>query len=115
MFKPLLEKIVNGCTGAVAGCVMGFDGIAVDTVSRDGTIDSQSLGAEFSFVLTQVKKAAQALEIGKLEEVVIRSDQLSYVVRILTDEYFVGLVVLPSGNLGKGRFFASENNVRPSG
>ena len=109
MFQPLLEKIIDGCDGAVAGCVMGFDGIAVETVSRDQDVDAQTLNAEFSFVLKQVHKAAEVLEIGRVEEVVIRSEKLTYIVRTLTAEYFIGLVVLPHGNLGKGRFLIRKS------
>lgn len=111
MFKELLQKIIENCEGAAAGCVMGFDGIAVDVLTAPaapGDVDVQTLGMEFSFVLTQIRKAAEVLEIGGLDEVVIRSEKLTFVVRMLSPEYFVGLVVLPTGNLGKGRFLVRK-------
>ena len=104
MFRESLEKIIDNCDGAVAGVVMGFDGIAVDTVSRDGDVDMNTISMEFSFVLGQVRKAADLLEVGSLEEVSIRSGSLIFVVRVLSDDYFVGIALKPDGNFGKGRY-----------
>jgi predicted regulator of Ras-like GTPase activity (Roadblock/LC7/MglB family) len=104
MFRESLEKIVNNCDGAVAGVVMGFDGIAVDTVSRDNDVDVNTISMEFSFVLGQVRKAAELLEVGALQEVAIRSETITFVIRVLTEEYFLGVALKPNGNFGKGRF-----------
>lgn len=103
-FEPSLRQILEGCEGAVAGVVMGFDGIAVETLTLDPAVDVQTISMEFSFVLTQVRKAAEILEVGALEEVSIRSDRLTFIIRILSDEYFLGLAMKPEGNYGKGRF-----------
>lgn len=104
MFRESLQKIIGNCEGAVAGVVMGFDGIAVDTVAQDDEVDVQTIGMEFSFVLGQVRKAADILEVGSLEEVSIRSESLTFMIRVLSDDYFVGVAMKPEGNFGKGRF-----------
>ena len=59
MFKEILEKIVEDCDGSVAAVLMGFDGIAVETVAGDQDVDIQTIAMEFSFVLGQVRKAAE--------------------------------------------------------
>jgi predicted regulator of Ras-like GTPase activity (Roadblock/LC7/MglB family) len=104
MFRDSLQKIVESCEGAVAGIVMGFDGIAVDSHCADTSVDVQTISMEFSFVLTQVRKAAEILEVGALEEVAIRSESLTFIIRILSADYFLGLALKPTGNFGKGRF-----------
>lgn len=103
-FEAKLREMVEGCEGALAGVVMGFDGIAVETLSIDPAIDVQTISMEFSFVLSQVRKAAEILEVGALEEVAIRSATLTFIIRVLSDEYFLGLAMKPEGNFGKGRF-----------
>jgi predicted regulator of Ras-like GTPase activity (Roadblock/LC7/MglB family) len=104
MFKESLEKIVDNCDGAVAAVLMGFDGIAVETISKDDAVDVQTISMEFSFVLGQVRKAAEILEVGALEEVSIRSENLTFIIRVLNEEYFFGAALKPNGNFGKGRF-----------
>ena len=104
MLREHVEKIVESCEGAVAGVVMGFDGIAVESYTRDQGLDVRAIGMEFSFVLNQVRKAAEILEVGALEEVTIRSEKLTFLIRVLNEEYFLGLSMVPSGNFGKGRF-----------
>jgi predicted regulator of Ras-like GTPase activity (Roadblock/LC7/MglB family) len=104
MFRDRLQKIVEDCEGGVAAVVMGFDGIAVDSFTQDSSLEVQTIGMEFSFVLTQVRKAAEILEVGALEEIIVRSEKLTFVIRVLSEDYFVGLAMRPNGNFGKGRF-----------
>ena len=84
---------------------MGLDGIAVETYVRDGEkIDANTIGMEFSFILTQVRKAAEILEVGDLGEVAIRAEKLTLVIRMLTEEYFLAVLLHRDGNFGKCRF-----------
>lgn len=105
MFKEHLKKVVDGVHGGVGGLIMGLDGIAVDSYSAAGeSVDINTIGMEFSFILTQVKKAAEILEVGSLGEVSIKAEQLTLVIRMLTDEYFMAILLRQDGNYGKCRF-----------
>ena len=105
MFRESLRRVVEQTEGGVAGLLMGFDGIAVDSYSREPErLDIQTVGMEFSYILTQVRKAAEILEVGGVQEVTIRAEQVTIVIRILTANYFMALAVSPGGNLGKGRY-----------
>jgi predicted regulator of Ras-like GTPase activity (Roadblock/LC7/MglB family) len=104
MFRESIEKIINNCDGAVAGVVMGFDGIEVDKFASSKDVDVQTISMEFSVVLGEIRKAAKLLEVGELEEVSVRSEELTYIIRVLNKEYFLGVVMMPGGNFGKGRF-----------
>jgi predicted regulator of Ras-like GTPase activity (Roadblock/LC7/MglB family) len=105
MFRENLTKLVDNVEGGVAGLLMGFDGIAVDAYAKPtGTVDIQTVGMEFSFILGQVRKAAEILEVGKVSEVVIRTEQVIILIRVLNNEYFLALALTPGGNFGKGRY-----------
>ena len=108
MFQDSLNRIIRQCDGAVAGVVMGFDGIAVETVSHDAAVDVSKVGMEFSFVLGQVRKAADLLDAGTLEEVSIRSSRMTFLIRVLNEEYFLGVAMQPGANFGKGRFLMRQ-------
>lgn len=105
MFREPLKKVVDNVDGGIAGLVMGFDGIAVESYTRDGQqMDINTVGMEFSFILSQVRKAAAVLEIGDVNEVTIKAEKLTIVIRVLNNEYFLALALTPEGNFGKGRY-----------
>jgi predicted regulator of Ras-like GTPase activity (Roadblock/LC7/MglB family) len=107
MFQAHLKKLVDSTEGGVAGLLMGFDGISVETYAvagNSGVPDINTIGMEFSFLLTQVKKAAESLELGAVQEVTIRTERLTILMRALTSEYFVALAIRAEGNFGKGRY-----------
>ncbi len=105
MFKESLQKVVETTEGGMAAIVMGFDGIAVDSFVKDGTpIDMNTVGMEFSFILSQVRKAAEILEVGAFSELTLKSDKLILIMKVLTKDYFLALSLKPDGNYGKGRY-----------
>lgn len=106
MFQDSLRTVVERTDGAVAGLLMGFDGIAVESFAKDAQkLDIQTIGMEFSFILAQVKKAADIIEAGGVEEISIRTEKLTLLIRVVSKDYFVALALLPTGNTGKGRYF----------
>jgi predicted regulator of Ras-like GTPase activity (Roadblock/LC7/MglB family) len=105
MFKEILQDLVERTDGGVAGLLMASDGIAIDQYSTgDGPFDIESVGMEYSVVLKGVQRAAEMLDAGETKEVSVRTERLTTVVRMLTDEYFVALAVEPGGNVGKARY-----------
>jgi predicted regulator of Ras-like GTPase activity (Roadblock/LC7/MglB family) len=88
MFSEILEGIVEGTSGGVGAVLMGYDGIAV----------------EYANVLKEIKKTAEILNTGIMQEVSIQTERFQVVIRTLTDEYFVALTLERTGNFGKGRY-----------
>lgn len=84
---------------------MGLDGIPVDTyIRQNGKVDVTTVGMEFSFILSQVRKAGESLQVGGLEELSVRAQRLVLVCRMLSPQYFVAVVITPEANFGKARF-----------
>jgi predicted regulator of Ras-like GTPase activity (Roadblock/LC7/MglB family) len=115
MFRESLQKMIDRLEGGVAGILMGFDGISVESYTRSngpgngvgnalGSADIQTVGMEMSHIIGQVRRAASSLEIGGLSEVTFQADKLAIVVRVLNEEYFVAVAVRPEGNFGKARY-----------
>jgi predicted regulator of Ras-like GTPase activity (Roadblock/LC7/MglB family) len=84
---------------------MGFDGIAVDTLAPKAEgLDADTLLVEYSALLDQVRRAAASLGNGELEEVMVRTEKLTALLRPIDENYFLFLAMEPDGNFGKGRF-----------
>ena len=105
MFQDVLKDVVDSSDGGVASLVMDLDGIALDHYTRDDAkFDIQMIGIELSVVIKGVQQAASMLEAGSTQEVSIVSDELTTLVRMVTDQYFVALSLIPGANIGKARY-----------
>jgi predicted regulator of Ras-like GTPase activity (Roadblock/LC7/MglB family) len=105
MFKDVLRDVVERTEGGIAGLLMGFDGIPVENyVKADANTEVESVGMEYSVILTQIIKAAKMLDAGEAREVSIQAENVTTVIRLLNKDYFVALTMGPHGNFGKGRF-----------
>lgn len=110
MFAETLRKVVDNVDGGIAAVVMGLDGIAVESYIRQkDRVDLNTVAMEFSFILGQVKKAADSLQVGSCEELTIKAQRLVLCVRMLSPQYFVATALSPEGNLGKARFLLRMN------
>lgn len=105
MFKEVLREVVERTEGGIASLLMGYDGIPVEHYVKSGVkLDVESVGMEYSVILTQITKAASMLDAGVAKEVSIQTENLTTVIRLLNTEYFVAITMAPNGNFGKARF-----------
>ena len=103
--KEILKSSVTAVEGGLASVVMGFDGVPVEQFVQDGApVDIETLGVEYSNALTEVRRTADALASGAVQEVAVVTDAALVLMRPVNPEYFVALVLSADGNIGKGRF-----------
>ena len=109
MFNEILQRIVEETGGGIGAVLMGYDGIAIDQYfAPDEELDLQMVVVEYSNVLKEIRKTADILSLGDMEEISIRTDRFIIVIRILNDDYFVAMVINRDGNFGKGRYLMSR-------
>lgn len=106
MFKEILQSVVDGTEGAIAGVIMDFQGCSVDTYTKDdASLEMmERVGAEFSVVVKSIQRAAESLEAGGASEVAICADKITTVIRVVNQDYFMAVALAPAGNLGKARY-----------
>ncbi len=106
MFRDSLQKMVDRLSGGVAGILMGFDGISVESYTKAGEqgIDIQTVGMELAHVVAQMRKAAEQIGSGPLREITLKADNLVVLVYLLNGEYFMACAVKPEASFGKARY-----------
>jgi hypothetical protein len=55
-------------------------------------------------VVKAIQRAGEMLDVGQMREISFQSDQMTTLIRIVNESYFVALTLGPGGNVGKGRF-----------
>ncbi|MDT8444639.1 MAG: roadblock/LC7 domain-containing protein [Desulfuromonadales bacterium] len=109
MFSKILQRIVEGTAGGIGAVLMGYDGIAVDQFfSPEEEVDLHMVVVEYSNVLKEIRKTAEVLSLGEMEEISIRTDRFIIIIRMLNDDYFVALIISRDGNFGKGRYLLTR-------
>ena len=105
MFSEALQTMVEETRGGAGAVLMGYDGIAIDQFFKPvEDMDLQLVAVEYANILKEIKKTADILESGRMEEVTIKTDRFLVLIRILNDEYFVALTLERDGNFGKARY-----------
>lgn len=112
MFNEILQRIVGETGSAVGAVLMGYDGIAVEQYfQEEDPIDLHMIAVEYANVLKDIRNTAEMLNMGPMEEVSIRTEQMITVIRAITPEYFVALALARDGNFGKARYLLSRETA----
>jgi predicted regulator of Ras-like GTPase activity (Roadblock/LC7/MglB family) len=107
-FHEQLQNIIDSTPGAIAGMIMGFDGIPVDTYEKNpGEFDVATFLTEYASAVHLIRNAADNLEPqqpGAITEIGLSSENLIALMRLLTPDVFLGVVLKQGGLSGKARF-----------
>ena len=108
-FARLLHGIVDGCRGGLGAALLGYDGMPIEEVlspSAPETLSEElsTAGVEFGRILSDIRKASDALAGGALLDVTVRLSRMSFVFCGVDDETFIAVAVAPDGNTGQARY-----------
>ena len=104
-FREQLENIVHGVPGTIACTLMDQDGIVVDSYQVGGTLDVATLLTELAVATGTLRNLAkEELGTGAVREFAIQGTQLSAILRPITEEYFLAVVMTPQAMDGKLRY-----------
>lgn len=104
-FRETLRGIVEYVEGGLGATIMGYDGIAIDEyLKEDAGMDLHLMAVEYATVVKEVKRAADVLATGAIEELTVNTAACRVIVRIINDDFFLILSLAQDGNCGKGRY-----------
>lgn len=110
-----LQSIVEETPGAEGAVLMGFDGISVQTYMREDCelrYEIEPLAMELSLRFVELRTAAMSLELGPIHDITFKAEHGTVLVRVLSEEYFVAVILRDSAHFGKGRWKLRQGSER---
>lgn len=104
MFDETLNAILSKAEGSVGALIMGLDGISVARAGGDAAIDIDVIAAEYTALLRKAMRHADDLPLGPLREIALAADRFCFLIKPITSEYFLVVVLRSHGGLGRARF-----------
>jgi predicted regulator of Ras-like GTPase activity (Roadblock/LC7/MglB family) len=106
MFDETLKTIVTKTEGAVGAVIMGLDGISVaQAIARPGVpFEVDAVAAEYTALLRKLMKTSEDASLGALQELIVASDRVAFLITTIASEYFLMLVLEPRNGIGRARF-----------
>ena len=103
-FRELLEQIIGKFDDAYGIFLMGYDGIAVEKAIKDDSPNLDMLAAEYTNLLRITVNALRDIEGGNMEEIMNATDNMIILIKCITREYFLLMVLHRDANFGRARF-----------
>ena len=104
MFLDKLSAISGRVPGALALCLVDADGIPVESVSSEESLDLDLLAAELVAHVRSISDDQSGLAEGRVKQLSVITDRFTVVVSSVADGYYLLLVVGPEGGYGRARF-----------
>ncbi|HQU83275.1 MAG TPA: hypothetical protein PKY59_09135 [Pyrinomonadaceae bacterium] len=106
MFREVLHNVLNRTEGCLGVLIMGIDGIAVESVWKDGAKQGnlEVALAEFTALMRNADRTKTDSHLGGLREMSIAGDRAIFILRSVTKNYFLAMILLPDGNFGRARY-----------
>ncbi|MDQ3258156.1 MAG: roadblock/LC7 domain-containing protein [Acidobacteriota bacterium] len=105
-FKKALGNILESTEGAICVMLMGTDGIPVEKVIMPGTGEENLdiAATEMTSLVRNAQRTGHNVGFGSLSELVVRMQNATFLIRQMSNEYFIVLALDSEGNIGRGRF-----------
>ena len=104
MFAETLRNIASRVENVHCVLLMGMDGLPIEKVVVDDSLNIELLTAEFTTVLRLTAHTAAEVNAGNLDEVIILSDKMILLTKSITSEYLLVLILAQDSNIGRARF-----------
>lgn len=110
-FLEIMQSLVEAVPGALAATIMGMDGLTIQQYCPGG-YDVETIGVEYGKVIEEIKHASGVLNLGRVEEVCVSTDDTCLVIRMVTQGYYIALVLSSDANTGRARFLLRSAAVK---
>lgn len=106
-FTEILSDAANQIEGAQVLALAGIDGLGVETVVIEGgEYDTEAVEVEIAGLVNNVSRTAQALSSGQVKEFYVETENQTFLISILDNNYFLAIILGAQANLGRARLEA---------
>ena len=105
MFKEILEEIIRRSEGIKGITLMGIDGIGIENMVVDNSIDIEKMGIEMSGFIRKVAELSSYINSGDINEFHLFFSGYTILIKMVGTGYFLMAVLSPDGNFGKARYY----------
>ena len=100
---------MEGCIGLV---VMGMDGIPIERLTIDESVNFETLAAECTALLKTTRQASEEVGAGNLREIVITTEHLVILAVAITEDYILLGAMRRGSNHGLARYVMRRATLR---
>lgn len=104
MFAVTLKDIANKLDDLECIMLVGTDGLPIEKVVRKETLNVELLVAEFTTILRNTAQTASEVEAGALDELILLTERVIVLLKAITPEYFLMIILSEGANIGRARF-----------
>ena len=112
VFSEVLQDVAKKVDGWVGLVVMGMDGIPIEQLPLDDTVNFETLAAECTALLKNTRQASEEVGAGKLREITITTELLVILAVAITEDYILLGVMKRGTNHGRARFVMRRATLR---
>ena len=112
VFAEVLRDLTEQVDGWVGLVVMGLDGIPIERVTIEESVNFETLAAECTALLKTTRQASEEVGAGKLREITITTERLIILAVAITQDYILLGAMRPGSNSGRARFVMRRATLR---
>jgi len=101
--KDLLRSLVGGIEGLVGAVVVGMDGAAIEALKVDPNFSVEEIAQEGAISSKVLDYMCQKVDGGLIDHVMLVAERYIILLAMAGQDYYVGIVINPRGNVGKAR------------
>jgi predicted regulator of Ras-like GTPase activity (Roadblock/LC7/MglB family) len=107
VFRKVLQDAMRRTEGCLGALIMGTDGIVVEKVWQVGAVAETNLdvaAVEFASLVKNARRAGGEMALGRLREMTFTGEGGIFILRFVSEDYFVATILSPEGNFGRARY-----------
>ena len=112
VFGEVLRELTERVDGWVGLVVMGLDGIPIERLAVDETVNFEALAAECTALLKNTRQASEEVGAGSLREIVITTEHLVILAVAITEDYILLGAMRRGANYGRARYVMRRATIR---